>query len=48
MANHTQFSGMNTSCSFDPRTGLPANPQFSQFTSAQLARRMQIALRITF
>jgi hypothetical protein len=46
--NHTQFSGVNTTANFDPKTGMPSNPLFGQFTSTRLPRRMQLALRITF
>lgn len=46
--NHTQFSSVNTTAQFDPKTGLLGNPQFGQFTATRLPRRVQLALRINF
>jgi hypothetical protein len=48
IANHTQFSGVNTTAQFDPKTGLIGNALFGQYTSTRLPRRMQLALRVTF
>ncbi len=46
--NHTQFSSLDTSVRFDVKTGALQPSTFGQFTGAQLARRMQAALRVTF
>ncbi len=46
--NHTQFASVDTNAKFDNNTGAAANPQFGQFLTANFARRMQLALRITF
>jgi hypothetical protein len=46
--NHTQFSGLDLSAKFDNNTGALTSPTFGNLTSANLARRMQLALRITF
>jgi hypothetical protein len=48
IANHTQFSGVNTNAQLDPRTGLVGNVAFGQYTSTRLPRRMQLALRVSF
>ncbi|MBI3209867.1 MAG: carboxypeptidase regulatory-like domain-containing protein [Candidatus Solibacter usitatus] len=46
--NHTQFTGVDSTARIDVRTGALAAPTFGQFTSAGLARRMQLAMRLTF
>ena len=46
--NHTQFSGLDTSIKFDNKTGALQPTTFGQFTSAALARRMQLAVRVSF
>jgi len=48
IANHTQFSAVDTAARFDVRTGALTPTTFGQYTNAYLARRMQAALRITF
>jgi hypothetical protein len=46
--NHAQFSGLDTSIKFDNKTGALQPATFGQFTSAALARRMQLAVRVSF
>jgi hypothetical protein len=46
--NHTQFSTIDNTAKFDVKTSALMPTTFGQFTAAQLARRMQLALRITF
>ncbi len=51
--NHTQFSGLDLAAKFDNVTtsstyGALTSPTFGNLTSAQLARRMQMALKVTF
>lgn len=48
MANHPQFSAVDTAARFDVRTGNLTPTTFGQYTNAYLPRRMQAALRITF
>jgi hypothetical protein len=45
--NHTQFTTWNTSASFDAN-GNQSNALFGQATAAAPARRIQIALRLTY
>ena len=45
--NHTQFSGVNTSASFNPG-GQQVNAMFGQVTSTRTPRVMQVSLRATF
>lgn len=45
--NHTQFTGLDTTTRFDAK-GVQTNPTFGQLTSARPARRLQLALRVTF
>jgi len=45
--NHTQFSGVNTSASFNS-TGQQVNAMFGQVTSTRTPRVMQVSLRATF
>ena len=45
--NHTQFSAFDSTAIFTP-TGQQVNPTFGQYTSARSARRMQLALRVSF
>jgi len=45
--NHTQFSAFNSSAIFNS-SGQQVNPTFGQYTAARAARRMQLALRLTF
>jgi len=46
--NHTQFSTVNTTASFNPNTGAQTNAQFGQITGARNARIMQGSLRFSF
>jgi hypothetical protein len=46
--NHTQFSGVNTSTSFNPTTGAQTNASFGYYTSAQNPRRVQLGFKISF
>ncbi len=45
--NHTQFTTVNTSATFSA-TGAQTNGLFGQYTAAADARRLQLALRLTF
>ncbi|MCX6634326.1 MAG: carboxypeptidase regulatory-like domain-containing protein [Acidobacteria bacterium] len=45
--NHTQFTGLDTNTRFDAQ-GKQANARFSEFTGAAAARRIQLALRLSF
>lgn len=45
--NHTQYSGVNTSASFDPQ-GNQVNALFGTVTSARAARVMQMSLKFAF
>jgi len=45
--NHTQFTSWNTTATFDAQ-GNQANALFGQATAAAPARRIQLALRLTF
>lgn len=45
--NHTQFTNWNTTATFDAQ-GNQANALFGQATAAAAARRIQLALRLTF
>jgi len=45
--NHTQFSGINTSATFDA-TGKQTNPSFGQASGSRAARVMQCSLRFRF
>jgi hypothetical protein len=45
--NHTQYSGVNASAQFNP-AGAQINSAFGQVTSAQSARYMQMAVRLSF
>jgi hypothetical protein len=46
--NHTQFSSMNTSATFDPATGEQTNSKLGTFTAARNARKMQLGLKLLF
>jgi hypothetical protein len=46
--NHTQFSSLDLAAKFDNTTGAQISPTFGNVTGAQLARRMQLALRVSF
>ena len=46
--NHTQFTTLDTTIKFANATGALQPTTFGQFTAAGLARRMQVALRVTF
>ena len=46
--NHTQFSGLDLTARFDVTSGAQTSPTFGNLTSAGLARRMQLALRVNF
>jgi hypothetical protein len=46
--NHTQFTGVGTSATFNPTTGAQTNGTFGQYTSAANPRQLQLALRISF
>jgi hypothetical protein len=45
--NHTQFSGLDTGARFDQQ-GRQTNARFGEFTTARQARRVQLALRLSF
>ncbi|MCC6293160.1 MAG: carboxypeptidase regulatory-like domain-containing protein [Bryobacterales bacterium] len=45
--NHTQYSNTDTTARFDSQ-GRQVNTQFGQVTAARTARRIQLAIRITF
>lgn len=45
--NHTQYSNADTTARFDAQ-GRQVNTQFGQVTAARTARRIQLAIRITF
>ncbi|MFB3825318.1 MAG: carboxypeptidase regulatory-like domain-containing protein [Bryobacteraceae bacterium] len=45
--NHTQFTGLDTNTRFDPQ-GRQANARFGEYTAAAAARRIQLALRVSF
>lgn len=45
--NHTQYSSVDTTARFDAQ-GRQVNTQFGQVTSTRVARRIQLAVRITF
>jgi len=46
--NHTQFTSVGTSATFNPTTGAQTNGTFGQYTAAANPRQLQLALRITF
>ena len=46
--NHAQFTAVNTSAVFNPTTGAQTNTALGQYTTAAGARRVQLALRISF
>jgi hypothetical protein len=46
--NHTQFSGVDTTATFDTVTGEQVNARFGEFTGARPARIMQLSLRFLF
>jgi hypothetical protein len=46
--NHTQFSSVNTSTSFNPTTGAQTNASFGYYTGTQNPRRVQIGFKISF
>ena len=45
--NHTQYSTLETAARFDAQ-GRQVNAQFGQVTATRTARRIQLALRVTF
>jgi hypothetical protein len=45
--NHTQFSGVNTTATFDPN-GNQTNPLFGQINASRTPRVMQASVRIVF
>jgi hypothetical protein len=45
--NHTQYTGVDTTTRFDSQ-GAQVNARFGEFTAAAPARRIQLALRLTF
>jgi len=45
--NHTQFSAVNTSATFDAN-GVQTNAAFGQYTNTANPRRLQLALRLMF
>lgn len=45
--NHTQYAGVDAGARFDPR-GNQVNARLGQITSARGARKMQLALRVSF
>jgi hypothetical protein len=46
--NHTQFTTVGTSATFNPTTGAQTNGTFGQYTAAANPRQLQLALRISF
>lgn len=46
--NHTQFSGVNSSATFNTATGQQTNAAFGSVTAARTARVGQASLRVTF
>jgi hypothetical protein len=46
--NHTQFSGVDTSPTFNVNTGALSDTQFGRFTSARAPRQMAMTLRFQF
>jgi hypothetical protein len=46
--NHTQFTTVNTSATFNPTTGAQTNSTFGQYTAAANPRQLQLALRLSF
>ena len=46
--NHTQFSTINTTATFNPATGAQTNGQFGAVTAARDPRQLQMAARVTF
>lgn len=46
--NHTQFTAVNTSATFNPTTGAQTNGIFGQYTAAANPRQLQLALRLSF
>jgi hypothetical protein len=46
--NHTQFTAVNTAAVFNPANGAQTNTALGQYTAAAGARRMQLALRLSF
>jgi hypothetical protein len=48
LLNHTQFTTVNTSATFNPTTGAQTNGTFGQYTAAANPRQLQLALRLTF
>jgi len=45
--NHTQYTGLDTNARFDAQ-GKQANARLGEFTGAAAARRIQLALRLSF
>jgi hypothetical protein len=46
--NHTQYSGVNTSTSFDPSTGKQMNLSFGQLNGDRGPRIIQVSARFSF
>jgi hypothetical protein len=46
--NHTQFSSVNTSATFNPTTGQQVNTAFGQLNGDSGPRIIQVALRLSF
>ena len=46
--NHTQFTSVNTSATFNPATGVQTAGTFGQYTAAANPRQLQLALRVMF
>jgi hypothetical protein len=46
--NHTQFTSVNTSATFNPTTFAQTNGAFGQYTAAANPRQLQLALRVSF
>jgi len=46
--NHTQFSAVNNSATFNTATGAQTNAQFGQLTASRPNRIMQGSLRFSF
>ena len=46
--NHTQFSSVNSSATFNPNTGAQTNGNFGAYTAARTARIIAFSLRLQF
>jgi hypothetical protein len=46
--NHTQFTTVNTSATFNPATGAQTNSKLGAFTAAGDPRQMQLGIRLVY